>query len=151
MTVSRGRIALSTSQLIEAIDETEGIRLTPQTLSTWAQREIAVPSVRWPRKRGRAHARFYSLADLKRIRLIVRLRESGVSMQRVRAILDYIDAYYPQVFSRRTKLELRLVGYRVEIVSPRSAVEAPSGQVTLRFAEIMEGTRAAAETAKQIA
>src|SRR5437867_6781744 len=99
-------LTLNTRQVMAAVQELEGQELNPRTLAAWAQMEIAVPSIAWQRRRGRYNPRVYSLTDLGRIRLVVRLRKAGVSMPRVRATLTYLDRELREVLKPKTKAVL---------------------------------------------
>lgn len=80
---------LSTPQVRQAIRELEGDEVPQRTLAGWQEQGIVTPSIRWDRVRGRAHGCLWSLDDVVRIRLIVRLRrQGGLSMMRVRALLQ---------------------------------------------------------------
>lgn len=124
-----------------------------RTLAAWAQMEIAVPSVEWQKRRGRYNPRIYSLADLARIRLVVRLRKAGVSMPRVRAILTYLDRELREVLKPKTQAVLVIEGWRGAIVrSPgKPDLEVPSAQFRLPLADVLRGNIEAAREALQAA
>lgn len=85
------RFTLTTPQLLDAVEELEGERLNDRTLGNWAARGVVEPSVVWHRKAGRHHARLYSLDDLALVRLVLRLKGAGLSMQRIAAALSTLD------------------------------------------------------------
>lgn len=146
-------LALNTRQVIAAVQELEGEDLNQRTLSAWAQMEIAVPSIAWERKRGRYSARLYSLADLARIRLVIRLRKSGFSMPRVRAVLAYLSRELPEVLKPKTQAVLVVEGWRGAIIrrSGNPELEVPSGQYCLPLAEVIKGNIEAAREALKAA
>jgi len=126
-------ITLASPEVIAAVRDLEDVQLAPRTLADWAARDIAVPSF-WDRKRGRAHARRYTFADFFRVIVIVRLRALGVSMQRIRRVLDYIDNAHPDLFRYRTRKLLYFVGDRVVVRAPGEPdMEVPGGQTVIAF------------------
>ena len=149
----RNTLALTARQVIAALQELEGQKLNPRTLAAWAQMEIAVPSVAWQRKRGRYNPRIYSLTDLGRIRLVVKLRKAGVSMPRVRATLTYLDRELREVLKPKTRAVLIVEGWRGAIVrSPGNPdLEVPSAQFRLPLADVVKGNIEAAKEALKAA
>lgn len=151
MTTPRS-LTLTAAQVIEAVAELEGERLPQRTLSSWAQYGVVLPSVRYDRKRGRAHPVIYNLSDLARVRLVVRLRSAGISMQQARSILAYVDAALPDVLKPKTRAVLVVEGWRARIAQPgRPDVDVPSGQMRLPLAGIMDGLAEAAREARKTA
>lgn len=146
-------LALTARQVIAALQELEGEELNPRTLAAWAQMGISVPSVTWQRRRGRYNPRIYNLADLGRIRLVVRLRKAGVSMPRVRAILTYLDRELREVLKPKTQAVLIVEGWRGAIVrSPGNPdLELPSAQFRLPLADVVKGNIEAAREALKAA
>ncbi|HEV8344506.1 MAG TPA: MerR family transcriptional regulator [Candidatus Binatia bacterium] len=146
-------LSLTTRQVIAAVQELEGQELNQRTLAAWAHMEIAVPSVVWERKRGRYSARVYSLDDLARIRLVVRLRKAGFSMTRVRAVLAYLSRELPEVLKPKTQAVLIVEGWRAAIVRRAGSgdLEIPSGQYRLSLAEVIKGNIEAAREALKVA
>ncbi len=146
-------LALNTPQVIAAVRQLEGQKLNQRTLAAWAQMEIAVPSVAWERKRGRYSARVYNLADLARIRLVVRLRRAGLSMSRVRAVLAYLNRELPEALKPKTQAVLIVDGWRAVIVGHAKSpdLEVPSGQYRLPLVEVIKGNIEAAKVALKAA
>ena len=146
-------VTLNTRQVIVAVRELEGRELNQRTLAAWAQMEIAVPSVAWERKRGRYSARVYSLTDLARIRLVVRLRKAGLSMPRVRAVLAYLNRELPAALKPKTQAVLIVDGWRAIIIghAGRPDLEVPSGQYRLSLVEVIKGNIEAAREALKAA
>lgn len=106
---------LTTPQVREVIAELEGDELPQRTLAGWQQQDIAVPSGRWDRVRGSAHPCLWTLDDLARVRLVVRLRrQGGLSMPRVRLALAK--------YERELREALRPDSPVVLIVDPRVGV-----------------------------
>jgi DNA-binding transcriptional MerR regulator len=146
-------LTLNARQVIAAVRELEAQELNQRTLAAWAQMEIAVPSVAWERKRGRYSARIYSLADLARIRLVVRLRNAGLSMPRVRAVLAYLNRELPEALKPKTQAVLIVEGWRAIILghAGTSDLEVPSGQYRLPLVEVIKGNIEAAREALKAA
>ena len=146
-------LTLNTRQVMAAVRELERQDLNQRTLAALAQMEIAVPSVAWERKRGRYSARVYSLADLARIRLVVRLRKAGLSMPRVRAVLAYLNRELPEVLKPKTQAVLIVDGWRAIIRghAGSSDLEVPSGQYRLSLVEVIKGNIEAAREALKAA
>jgi len=146
-------LTLNTPQVVAAVRQLEGQKLNQRTLAAWAQMEIAVPSVAWERKRGRYSARIYSLADLARIRLVVRLRKAGLSMPRVRAVLAYLNRELPEALKPKTQAVLIVDGWRAILVGQARSpdLEVPSGQYRLPLVEVIKGNIEAAKVALKAA
>jgi DNA-binding transcriptional MerR regulator len=146
-------LSLTTRQVIAAVEELEGQQVNQRTLSAWAHMEVVVPSIIWERKRGRYSTRVYSLHDLARIRLVVRLRKAGFSMPRVRAVLAYLSRESPDVLRPKTQAVLIVEGWRAAVLrSAGSAdLEIPSGQYRLPLAEVINGNIEAAREALKAA
>jgi DNA-binding transcriptional MerR regulator len=146
-------LILNTRQVIAAVNVLEGQELNQRTLAAWAQMEIAVPSVAWERKRGRYSARVYNLADLARIRLVVRLRKAGLSMPRVRAVLAYLNRELPEALKPKTQAVLIVDGWRAVIVGQTGSpdLEVLSGQYRLPLVEVIKGNIEAAKVALKAA
>ena len=146
-------MVLTARQVIAAVRELEGQELNPRTLAAWAQMEMAVPSIAWQRKRGRYNRRIYSLSDLARIRLLVRLRKAGISMPRVRAVIAYLERELREVLKPKTQAVLVVEGWRGIIIRRAESpdVEVPSGQFRLQLAYVVEGNEEAAKEALKAA
>ena len=142
---------LTSGEVLKAVRKLEGHDLHINTLAYWAKAGIATPSVRWDRKRGRYHGRLYNMADLARVRLVVRLTrgEARVSMPKARNILTSVEDKLPELLKRKTKAVLHVDGWRgVIVLRPGHAdVELPTGQTVLPLASVIEGN---AETARKV-
>lgn len=62
------------------------VGISYRQLDYWARTELAVPSVR--RARGSGIPRLYSFEDIVELRVIKRLLDAGVSLQRVRSAVE---------------------------------------------------------------
>lgn len=141
-------LTLTSQQVIAAIATLEHYELPVSTLSCWAQQGVVVPSVRFVQRRGRFNQRLYNLSDLARARVVVRLRQGGVSMPVVRTILAFLDAELREVLRPRTNASLVYDGRRAVIVRPGQAdMDIPSGQLRLKLVECVTGNQ---ETARAV-
>lgn len=145
--------ALTARQVTDAVRSLEGEDLNPRTLAAWANMGIAVPSVAWEQKKGRHHPRIYSMADLARIRLVVRLRRHGISMPKVRAVLAYLQDELQEALSRKTTATLIVDGWRGSIVrrAQNQDLEVPSGQFRLPLADVVKGNEESVREALEAA
>lgn len=66
------------------------VGITYRQLDYWARTGLAVPSVR--RAEGSGSQRLYSFEDLVRLRVIKRLLDTGIGLERIRAALDELSA-----------------------------------------------------------
>lgn len=132
---------LTTPMVRRAILLLEGDELPQRTLSGW-QKTIAAPSVRWDRKRGREHACLWSLDDLARLRLIVRLRRrGGLSMPRVRALLKAYEPELRQALRPNSSVVLVVdpkLGVSLRSADALSEVDLESGQFRLPLASMYQ-------------
>jgi len=147
--VKKGSLTLASPQVVTAVKDLEGEDLNPRTLASWAAKGIAVPSF-WPKKKGRYNVRHYTLEDLARVRLVVRLRyKKHLSMAKVLSILAYLDRELREALKPKTKDVLIVDGWRGVIVRRpgRAALELPSGQTVLPLNDLVEGNEAAARRA----
>lgn len=108
---------LTTAQMLSALRTLEpdaARHLTPSTFSRWAG-DVLPPSIAWPRKRGRYSPRLYSLGDVARARLVLRLRHAGFSLHRVRLALAYVQGQLPDALKPRTTARLIVDGGHARI------------------------------------
>ena len=64
------------------------VGISYRQLDYWARTELVTPSIR--DARGSGTQRLYSFQDLVALRVIKRLLDAGVSLQRVRTAVDYL-------------------------------------------------------------
>ena len=82
------RWAFTTNQVVETVSRLEGVDVPRRTVADLPRQGLVLPSIRWDRVRGQAHPCLWSLDDVVRVRLIIRLRRKArMSMRRTRAIL----------------------------------------------------------------
>jgi len=144
---------LTSQQMIAAVRDLDGDKLNTRTLASWARTGIIVPSIVWRHKRGRYHPRVYSLNDLAKIRLVVRMRKAGISMPKVRTILAYLSQELQEALKPKTNATLIVNGWQGTIVRRPGSfdLEIPSGQLRLPLAEVVNGNRQAAEEVSRAA
>jgi DNA-binding transcriptional MerR regulator len=68
---------------------TKIVGISYRQLDYWARTELVTPSIR--DARGSGTQRLYSFRDLVALRVIKRLLDAGVSLQRVRKAVDYLQ------------------------------------------------------------
>jgi DNA-binding transcriptional MerR regulator len=68
---------------------TKIVGISYRQLDYWARTELVTPSIR--DARGSGTQRLYSFRDLVALRVIKRLLDAGVSLQRVRTAVDYLQ------------------------------------------------------------
>jgi DNA-binding transcriptional MerR regulator len=153
-------IALTTNDVIAAVRALEQEPIPERTLARWAASALASPSIRAgaPAPGG---GRLYSLTDLARIRLIVQLRRRGLSANRIRILLAYLDAtgelrdVLRDLTDRRGRksagAELVVDGFTALIVRDGQRREIPSGQLRLPLREVVDGNAATAARLKRSA
>jgi DNA-binding transcriptional MerR regulator len=131
---------LTSPELSSAVEQLEGVRLPSRTLGSWASSALLVPSIDWAQTQR--VPRLYSLRDLARARLLVRLRQARFGAARVRVIMAHIDQHERDVFSERTRAVLTVDGWRTEVRIQRPGEPArsvPSGQLVLPLSDVMNG------------
>jgi DNA-binding transcriptional MerR regulator len=128
---------LTTPQLQEAVRRLEGTA-PPSNAILHAWIKSGLIQRHFDRTAGRAA--LWSLDDLAVIRLILRLRNAGISGQRVRLILSQIGPDLPNLLKSDRQEKLLIVdGYRAVLRTVGSADrELPSGQLRLPLASIVE-------------
>jgi hypothetical protein len=128
--------ALTTPQLQEALTRLEGVEAPSNAvLHSWIKSGLVQP--RLDRTNGRAG--WWTMDDLAFIRLIVRLRRSGISGQRVRLILSQIGSELADLLHTDTPAELIVNGYRAVLRKPgRADREFPGGQLRLPLASVID-------------
>lgn len=148
------QFVLTTPEIRTLVERLERVRLPQRTLSNWMGRsKLLRPSIRWDHQRGRSHVCLWSLDDVARLRLIVRLRKvSGFSPTKLREVLRYLDASpeFRQALRHINRgYELVAVGERVLVRKPGedAEIDVPRGQFTFRFAvaELFAGNEAEAQ------
>jgi len=144
-------LTLTSPEVIAAVRRLEGVTLPPRTLAAWAAKDIVVPSIAWPNKRGRYSPRVYSLQDLAKARLVVHLRRKGVTMATVRAAFLYLPELF-DVLRPGTRARLVISRGRAWIEKPgHPALEVPSKQYRFNLADVVDGNAKAARAVQRAA
>jgi DNA-binding transcriptional MerR regulator len=146
------KLVLTVQQLAVVLAELESVTVPRRNFTYWAQAGALVPSVRYTGTKNPNERLLYSWRDVPRARLLVRLRAAGLHLGKVRLVLAHLDAYAPDVFARQPRATLVLDGWRVRLVRAGTpAQEIPDGQFVLPLAELVAGSRDAAERAAHVA
>jgi hypothetical protein len=145
------KLVLTVQQLASVLAELEGVTVPRKNFTNWAQSGALVPSVQFTGSRSIHERLLYSWRDVPRARLLVRLRASGLHLTRVRLVLAHLDAYAPDVFARTPRTTLVVNGWHVQLVQDGAVQDIPSGQFRLPLAELVAGSRDAAQRAVQVA
>ena len=131
---------LTSPELSQAVEQLDRVRLPSRTLGSWASSGLLVPSIDWAKTQR--VPRLYSLRDLAKARLLVRLRQAKFGAARVRVIMAHIEQHEPNLFSEGSRAVLTFDGWRTEvrIQQPGEAVRnVPSGQLELPLADVLAG------------
>lgn len=149
-------IYLTTPQLVAALERLEGRRVPTRTVAYWAHSNLLIPGVDYARKRGAK--RLYTLRDLARARLIVRLQER-LSTPKVRVAMAALDAHgdMRELFRRGSRAVLMFDKWRAQLFmlqpgqTPRDIL---TNQLHLplwlgALAECVDGNEEAAREAKR--
>jgi DNA-binding transcriptional MerR regulator len=143
--------AFSTRQVLRLLREMDGADVPLRTFAEWARNGLVVPTVAWAQRRGPgAHARLYSPADVARARVVVRLRDAGLSVPRIRLALAYVERELPEMLRPGTRARLcidRAGGGRATIDTTLGRVSVPDGQLVLPLADVVLSERTAAHFA----
>jgi DNA-binding transcriptional MerR regulator len=105
----------------------------------WDSTGLVRPSVQ--AARGRGSRRLYSFEDLLELRVIFRLRNAGLSLQKVRKVTDYLRAHHAEVRRPLANMKLITDGETVYIsTDPGVLVDALNrpGQVVMVIVAIGE-------------
>lgn len=135
-------LAITTPMVRLAIGMLEGDALPQRTLAGWQAQGIVTPSVRWDRVRGRAHPCLWSLDDLARVRLVVRLRRQGrLGMERVRAVLASYEHELRDALQPDSRVVLVVDPTLGVSLRDRDALErnVETGQYRLPLASMFDG------------
>jgi DNA-binding transcriptional MerR regulator len=110
------------------------VGLPLRTLDSWDRSGLIKPSLR--QSRGRGGVREYHFNDLIALKIAVKLRTKGISIQSVRKIMDYLNQRYRNDFYLSNTL---LVADNTNVYEPQNDVELLSllkkpGQCVFIFA-----------------
>lgn len=140
-------LTLTAAEMRAALQASDGYHVPQRTWVAWS--DIIPATIRHTRG---FEGNLYTLSDLARARLLVQLRQGGLTMQRCRAIFAYLDAELREVLTPRTTASLVVDQRRAYVVRPgQPDIEVPSGQLRLRLADAWRDTEKFARAAKRAA
>jgi len=112
-------------------------------LQHWDRTGIVRPSMKIGA--GKGSRREYSFKDLVQLKVAKRLREEGISLQKIRKALEYLRKNFPDV--KAPLAELRFLTNGVDLfvltVDPQVILDALKGQFVFSFAlgELIDGLK----------
>lgn len=112
-------------------------------LQHWDRTGIVRPSIKIGA--GKGSRREYSFKDLVQLKVAKRLREEGISLQKIRKALEYLRKNFPDV--KAPLAELRFLTNGVDLfvltVDPQVILDALKGQFVFSFAlgELIDGLK----------
>lgn len=112
-------------------------------LQHWDRTGIVRPSIKIGA--GKGSRREYSFRDLVQLKVAKRLREEGISLQKIRKALEYLRKNFPDV--KAPLAELRFLSNGVDIFvlteDPEVILDALKGQFVFSFAlgELIDGIK----------
>src|SRR5436190_19199634 len=138
---------LSTQEMLQAIETLEGKPVPERTLTYWTHDGLVPASVRG--QRGRRVERWYSRADLLRLRVIVRLKKLGLSLQRIRKALEQVDRSDPKALEAgRGTLVVSYDETTSALITLGAAppdLGSPEGVARLRLRDVLDDADSVAE------
>lgn len=125
----------------KVIQEITGV--SRMQLQHWDRTGIVRPSIRVGA--GKGSRREYSFKDLVQLKVAKRLREEGISLQKIRKALEFLRKNFPDV--KAPLAELRFLTNGVDLfvltVDPQVILDALKGQFVFSFAlgELINGLK----------
>lgn len=103
-------------------------------LQHWERTGIVRPSIKIGA--GKGSRREYSFKDLVQLKVAKRLREEGISLQKIRKTLEYLRKNFPDVKAPLAELRFITNGVNIFVLTedPRSILDALRGQLVFSFA-----------------
>jgi DNA-binding transcriptional MerR regulator len=112
-------------------------------LQHWDRTGIVRPSIRIGA--GKGSRREYSFKDLVQLKVAKRLREEGISLQKIRKALEYLRKNFPDVKAPLAELRFLTNGVDLFVLTDRPEVilDALKGQLVFSFAlgELIDGLK----------
>ncbi|MGO9120698.1 MAG: MerR family transcriptional regulator [Desulfomonilaceae bacterium] len=112
-------------------------------LQHWDRTGIVRPSVKIGA--GKGSRREYSFKDLVQLKVAKRLREEGISLQKVRKALEYLRKNFPDVKAPLAELRFLTNGVDIFVLTdnPNVILDALRGQFVFSFAigELIDGLK----------
>jgi DNA-binding transcriptional MerR regulator len=110
-------------------------------LEHWAKSGIVRPSVRAGAGKGTRNE--YSFQDLVQLKVAKRLRDEGISLQKIRKALAYLRKNFPEIQSPLSKLRFLTNGVDLFVLTqdPKVILDILKGQlvISLALGELIEG------------
>ena len=114
-------------------------------LQHWDKTGIVRPSIKIGA--GKGSRREYSLKDLVQLKVAKRLREEGISLEKIRKALEYLRKNFPDVKSPLAELRFLTNGVDIFVLTekPQDILDALKGQFVFSFAlgELIDGLKGA--------
>jgi len=103
-------------------------------LQHWDRTGVARPSVKIGA--GKGSRREYSFKDLVQLKVAKRLREEGISLQKIRKALEYLRKNFPDVKAPLAELRFLTNGVDIFVLTqdPQVIMDALKGQFVFSFA-----------------
>lgn len=112
-------------------------------LQHWDRSGIVRPSIKIGA--GRGSRRVYSFKDLVQLKVARRLRDEGISLQKIRKTLEYLRKNFPDVKSPLAELRFLTNGVDIFVLTedPQVILDALRGQFVFSFAlgELIDGLK----------
>lgn len=112
-------------------------------LQHWDRTGIVRPSIKIGA--GKGSRREYSFKDLVQLKVAKRLREEGISLQKIKKALEYLRKNFPDVKAPLAELRFLTNGVDLFVLTDRTEVilDALKGQFVFSFAlgDLIEGLR----------
>jgi len=103
-------------------------------LQHWDRTGIVRPSIKIGA--GKGSRREYSFKDLVQLKVAKRLRDEGISLQKIRRALEYLRKHFPDVKAPLAELRFLTNGVDVFVLTddPQGILDALTGQFVFAFA-----------------
>jgi len=112
-------------------------------LQHWDKTGIVRPSIKIGA--GKGSRREYSFKDLVQLKVAKRLREEGISLQKIRKALEYLRKNFPDVKAPLAELRFLTNGVDIFVLTedPQVILDALKGQFVFSFAlgELIDGLK----------
>src|SRR5271157_5757007 len=137
----KGGITMASGFGAKVVKEITGV--SRMQLQHWDRTGIVRPSIKIGA--GKGSRREYSFKDLVQLKVAKRLREEGISLQKIRKALEYLRKNFPDV--KAPLAELRFLTNGVDLfvltVDPQVILDALKGQFVFSFAlgELIDGLK----------
>lgn len=126
---------------VKIVKEITGV--SRMQLQHWDRTGIVRPSIKLGA--GKGSRREYSFKDLVQLKVAKRLREEGISLQKIRTALEYLRKNFPDVKAPLAELRFLTNGVDIFVLTdvPDAILDALKGQFVFSFAlgELIDGLR----------